>query len=108
VYNPQEDGNQADTIDESAATHERKVKVDEQTFIHDRYVGELIHGVFLPETAARVREIIEGFRAREGIDGLILGGTELPLLLRSGPAPVIPYLDTTKLHVERVVTEMLS
>jgi aspartate racemase len=69
---------------------------------------EQIHGVFLPETAARVREIIEGFQAREGIDGLILGGTELPLLLRSGPAPGIPYLDTTKLHVERVVTEMLS
>jgi aspartate racemase len=82
--------------------------LNEQTFIHDRYVGELIHGVFLPETAARVREIIEGFQAREGIDGLILGGTELPLLLRNGPAPAIPYLDTTKLHVERVVTEMLS
>ena len=32
--------------------------LDEQTFIHDRYVGELIYGVFLPETAARVREII--------------------------------------------------
>jgi aspartate racemase len=82
--------------------------LDEQILIHDRYVGELIHGVFLPETAARVREIIEGFQAREGIDGLILGGTELPLLLRSGPAPAIPYLDTTRLHVERVVTEMLS
>jgi len=46
--------------------------LDEQTFIHDRYVGELIQGVFLHETAAGVREIIEGFQAREGIDGLIL------------------------------------
>ena len=82
--------------------------LDDQTVIHDRYVWELMHGGCLPETAARVREIIEGFQAREGIDGLILGGTELPLLLRSGPAPGIPYLDTTKLHVERVVTEMLS
>jgi aspartate racemase len=79
--------------------------LNEQTFIRD--VGELIHGVFLLETAARVREIVEGFQAREGIDGLILGGTELPLLLRSGPAPAIPYLDTTK-HFERVVIEMLS
>jgi aspartate/glutamate racemase len=61
-----------------------------------------------PGGVGRSREIIEGFQAREGIDGLILGGTELPLLLRSGPAPAIPYLDNTKLHVERVVTEMLS
>jgi aspartate racemase len=42
------------------------------------------------------------------IDGLILGGTELPLLLRGTKDLGIPMLDTTKLHVEQVVTELLS
>ena len=41
-----------------------------------------------------------------GIDGIILGGTELPLLL---PTPVIadvPALDTTALHVAAIVERL--
>ena len=42
------------------------------------------------------------------IDGVILAGTELPLILRDADHQGIPLLDTTKIHVEAAVTEMLS
>jgi aspartate racemase len=43
-----------------------------------------------------------------GIQGLILGGTELPFILRNPSDKKFQYLDTTKIHVERVVAEILS
>ena len=36
------------------------------------------------------------------------GGMELPLILRDARDVGIPFLDTTKLHVERIVEELLS
>ena len=51
--------------------------------------------------------IVERLKAKDGIQGLILGGTELPLILREEFARGIPFLDTTKIHVERTVALML-
>ena len=79
----------------------------EQALIHEKYMGELILGVFLPETRAALLEIVERMRERDGIDGLILGGTELPLILRRDSHSGIPFLDTTKIHVEKAVEELL-
>ena len=42
------------------------------------------------------------------IDALILGGTELPLILRSVENSGLPFLDTAKIHVEAAVTRMLA
>jgi len=39
---------------------------------------------------------------------LILGGTELPLILRDVPDRGIPFLDTAQIHAKAVVREMLS
>ncbi len=36
-----------------------------------------------------------------GIQGMILGGTELPLMLRDSYGGDVPFLDTTKIHVDR-------
>jgi aspartate racemase len=47
-------------------------------------------------------------RERDQIDGLILAGTELPLILRALEHNGIPMLDTTKIHVERIVERILS
>ncbi|MEP7274123.1 MAG: amino acid racemase, partial [Acidobacteriota bacterium] len=55
---------------------------DEQAYIHDRYMNELINGIFLPETRAGLLQIAERMRVEDGIEGLILGGTELPLILK--------------------------
>lgn len=81
---------------------------EEQAYIHDKYMGELVAGIILPETRARLLAIVERLREQERIQGLILGGTELPLILRDVPASGIPFLDTTGIHVERIVARLLS
>jgi aspartate racemase len=80
----------------------------EQTYIHDKYLGELVPGIFLPETRAGLLAIVDRMIERQGIEGLILGGTELPLILRGATHRGIPFLDTTKIHVDRIVTLLLS
>jgi aspartate racemase len=80
---------------------------DERTLVHERYMGELVKGVFLPETRAELLRIVEQMRRRSGIDGVVLAGTELPLLLR-GVDGGIPFLDTTRIHVDAVVERLLE
>ena len=81
---------------------------DDQAYIHDMYMNELVHGVVRAETQERLVAIAGRLTQREGIQGLILGGTELPLILRDPPDRKIPYLDTTRIHVEEAVAHMLS
>ena len=80
----------------------------EQDYIHDKYMSELVRGIFLPETRERLLKMADAMVEREGIEAVILGGTELPLLLQASEHCGIPLLDTTKIHVERAVAEMLS
>jgi aspartate racemase len=51
--------------------------------------------------------LVARMKARDGIDGVILGGTELPLLLRDTGGG-IPLLDTTRIHAERAVAHLLA
>jgi len=62
----------------------------------------------LPETRAGLLAIVDRMKTKSGIEGAILAGTELPLLLRDPDHNGIPFLDTTKIHCEAAVTEMLS
>ncbi len=80
----------------------------DQDFIHDKYMGELVNGVFLDETRRQLLAIMDRLIERDGIEGLILGGTELPLILRGASHNGIPFLDTTRTHVERAVEQMFS
>jgi aspartate racemase len=82
--------------------------VEEQVYIHDKYMSEFVNGIILSETRERLLAIVERLKAQEGIEGLILGGTELPLILREEAYSGIPFLDTTRIHVERAVAQMLS
>ena len=81
---------------------------DEQTYIHQKYLGELLKDIFLPETRNRLLAIVDRMKAEDNIDAVILGGTELPLLLRDPDHRGIPFLDTTRIHVSRIVAELIS
>ena len=81
---------------------------EDQTYIHDKYLNELVPGKFLPETRAGLLAIVDRMKATTNIDGVILAGTELPLILRDSEHNGIPLLDTTEIHCEAAVTEMLS
>jgi len=80
----------------------------EQEFIHGRYVGELIEGVFRPETRDGIISVVETMIRREGLDAVILAGTELPLLLRAEAILDTPLLDTTGIHVGAAMAHLLS
>ena len=81
---------------------------DEQDYIHDKYMNELVKGIFLPETRAGLLAIVDRLAEREKIDGVILGGTELPLILRDAEHHGIPFLDTTQIHVRAAVARLLA
>lgn len=78
---------------------------DDLAFIHDKYLNELLKNQFLPETRDRMLEIVERL-AKNGAQAVVLAGTELPLLLRDAPS-TLPFLDTTLIHVEAAVDELM-
>ncbi len=80
----------------------------DQEYIHEKYMRELVHGQFLDETRQGLLRIIDRLIDEHHIQGLILGGTELPLILTEDSYRGIPLLDTTKIHVARAVARMLS
>jgi aspartate racemase len=81
---------------------------DEQAYIHDKYMNELVKASFLTETRDGLLAVVDRLREREGIDGLILGGTELPLILRDPVYHGIRFLDTTQIHVKSIVARLLA
>ncbi|TMP93459.1 MAG: hypothetical protein E6L06_03340 [Verrucomicrobia bacterium] len=64
-------------------------------------------GAILEETRRALIGIVETIKQRNNIDGLILGGTELSLILREPTAVGLPVLDTTQIHVEAAIEWML-
>ncbi len=75
--------------------------------VHRKYIGELIPGQYLAETRREVQAVI-GRLAEAGAEGVLLAGTELPLLLRDVPDAGVPLLDTNLIHARRAVAELLS
>jgi aspartate racemase len=79
---------------------------DEQAYVHDKYMNELARAIFLPETRAGLLAIVDRMRERDAIQGLILGGTELPLILRDATHNGVPLLNTSKIHVRAMVARL--
>jgi aspartate racemase len=80
---------------------------DDQEYIHEKYMTELVNGAILEETKARLLRIVNRLRMEQKIQGLVLGGTELPLILKDGDDSDIPFLDTTSIHVQSIIKELL-
>lgn len=74
--------------------------------MHDRYVGELVKGDLRDETRRGVVGMTERLRVANWIDGVILGGTELPLLMTGPTIADLPALDTTGLHVAAIIERL--
>jgi len=79
---------------------------EDRTWVHDRYIDELLKGDFRDETRSQFIALIQRMRTEHGVDGVILGGTELPLLLRADVIADLPVLDTTALHVDAIVERL--
>ena len=69
-------------------------------YVHGKYLGEFLMNQFLPETRDGVLRVIDRMKRDLGVQAVILGGTELPILLRANEHHGVPLLDTTKIHVD--------
>lgn len=73
----------------------------EKSFIQDSILGELVQNDFRDTTRARYVGIIRDLHAR-GAEGVILGCTEIPLLVREEDVD-IPAFSTTDIHCRAAV-----
>ena len=80
---------------------------DERAYVHEKYMGELFYNVIRDETREELTAIVRNMAARDGIEAVILGGTELSLIFREPTCAGLPVLDTTQIHVNAIVTEAL-
>ncbi len=71
------------------------------TMINDVIFNELCHGVINHAPRDRFKEIIHQLAGR-GAEGIILGCTEIPLLMQKGESPVAVF-DATSLHALKAV-----
>lgn len=78
----------------------------EREAINRIIMDELVRGVFRPEAVAAFQRII-GCLRDEGCDAVVLGCTEIPLLMHEGNSP-LPVLDSTRLLARAAVTRALA
>ena len=84
--------------------HGLKVIIPEEpgrTSVHDIIYRELAQGVVREGSRQAYVEVIRGLK-RRGAQGVILGCTEIPLLIKAADSP-IPVFDTTALHAAAAV-----
>jgi aspartate racemase len=77
-----------------------------RAFINNAIYTELVSGQVLPKTRERFLEIIVQL-ADDGAQGIILGCTEIPLLVHAEDTP-LPLFDTTTLHAEALLACALA
>ena len=79
---------------------------EERELIHSVIYNELCLGITKPESKTRFKEIIRNL-VSNGAEGIILGCTEIPLLINQGDVEV-PVFDTTTIHAESAVEYALK
>jgi aspartate racemase len=78
----------------------------DKQIVHNIIYKELCHGIIKDESKYKYIEIIEKL-AKEGAEGVILGCTEIPLLIKEGDTS-IPVYDTTKIHSDVLIKEAIK
>jgi len=79
---------------------------EDRESVHRIIYGELCRGQILETSRSEYRRVVSDFAAR-GCEGVILGCTEVGLLLRSSDAQV-PLFDTAQIHAEEAALYALG
>ena len=78
----------------------------EKALIHRTIYQELIKGIYQTESKQKFLDIIANYQ-KQTIDGVILGCTEIPLLIKQEDTK-IPILNTMDLHIESIISYMVE
>lgn len=79
----------------------------DRELVAKRIYEELELGIVKESTLKEFRELIGKMQREQGIEAVILGCTELPLLLNSDNTPV-PCLDSVDIHIEELIREIMK
>ncbi|HBA82467.1 MAG TPA: aspartate racemase [Verrucomicrobia bacterium] len=79
----------------------------EKQLIHQRLFSEIELGIFKDSTRQELLAVVQRMITSDGIDSVILGCTELPLILTQDEFG-IPFLNTAAIHVDRIVRYCLD
>lgn len=79
----------------------------DQDFIHESIINELVAGLIKEKTRQRMVGIAKSMVEKDNIEGIILGCTELPLIL-SERFLDIPVFNSTRIHVEAAIEYAFS
>jgi aspartate racemase len=77
-----------------------------RTYVHQAIYDELVLGRFLPSTRAAFVDIVTALQA-DGAQGVVLGCTEIPLLLTQSDCS-LPLFDTLAIHAEAGVRFLVA
>lgn len=80
---------------------------EEMSFIDEKISAELELGIIKEDTLAAFQMIIQRMKCENNIQAIILGCTELPLLLNDKVSPV-PCLDTMKIHIQTLISMIVK
>jgi len=78
----------------------------EQEVIHNIIFPKLEDGIVVPEDKEKMIAIANGLLVNNEADGLVLGCTELPLMIQDGDLDTL-ILNTTRIHIDSIVDSML-
>ena len=75
---------------------------EDRKLVAQRIYEELERGIVKESTLKELTDIIRRMKEEDGIEGVILGCTELPLILNSGNCPVA-CLDAVEIHIRKLI-----
>lgn len=81
--------------------------ISEMNFINDKISSELELGMVKEDTLKEFQKIILRMKEENDIQAIVLGCTELPLLLNDSVSPV-PCLDTMQIHINSIVETIVD
>ena len=81
---------------------------ENQNYVHEKYMGELVFNQINPDTKKRLIQIVNELEDKEQIEGIILGGTELPLILEQKDFDKLKVFNTTEIHVNAILDRMIN
>ncbi|WP_350287990.1 amino acid racemase [uncultured Croceitalea sp.] len=83
-------------------------KEENQNYIHEKYMGELVFNKINSDTKNRLVQIVNELEDKEQIEGIVLGGTELPLILEQEDFEKLRVFNTTEIHVNAIIDKMIN
>ncbi len=79
---------------------------EDKKIIHNIIYNELVQGIFKEESKQKYIKIINKL-VKNGADGIVLGCTEIPLLIKQADVE-IPVLNTTEIHARAIASYALN